>query len=179
MGPVGIGPVGLSSHLCLPRDALDAFDGDCSRDCTALNPNTHKKKVSSKRYLTQPQSHSEGQRIPQCAPSPTYLSWSPTCRSVCRCNPLLVACYPVSPPHPGSLKSQGFRAAQGQISRCHTHSGSEATQCAVGSGCPEPGRTALAGGQVEGVALSVPAPVPSNLDNRATRLSSRPIPIAP
>lgn len=73
----------------------------------------------------------------------------------------------------------GVRAAQGQISRCHTHSGSGATQCAVGSDCPEPGRTAPRWPASGGVTLSVPAPVPSNLDNRATPLLPCPIPISP
>lgn len=48
----------------------------------------------------------------------------------------------------GSQRGQSGRAAQGQISRCHTHSGSGASQCAVGSGCPAPGGT---GGRVVGL----------------------------
>ena len=54
-----------------------------------------------------------------------------------------------------SQRDPGGRAAQGQISRCHTHSGSGAAQCAVGSGCPAPGGTA---GRAEG---SSPTPDPS------------------
>ncbi|KAM5248539.1 ras association domain-containing protein 7 [Ctenodactylus gundi] len=57
-------------------------------------------------------------------------------------------------------KGPGVRAAQEQISRCHTHSGSGAAQCAVGSGCPAPGGVAeLASGRTGGGV----APRPSSL----------------
>lgn len=95
---------------------LDDFDNGSSGDCTAWNPNTHKKKVPSKRVSgTQVQDRE--------APSTTCLSWAPTSRPVFRYS-LLVTCYhlvseprcPSSvpqwaiclPPRLRSQKGQGF-----------------------------------------------------------------------
>lgn len=76
--------------------------------------------------------------------------------------PLPARCGLALPDRAGSQRGRGGRAAQEQISRCHTHSGSGAAQCAVGSGCPAPGGTA---GQAEG---SSRTPTPPSLPTWAS-----------
>lgn len=77
--------------------------------------------------------------------------------------PLPARCGLPRPDSAGSQRGRGGRAAQEQISRCHTHSGSGAAQCAVGRGCPAPGGTP---GRRSGHPAPQPS-LPSNLGVRA------------